>query len=98
MKANDEFGDIRQEIRTLSTLSGGDRKRTLLCQDLILKAGDRKTLKGKRMILLMDQGRVRNLNRFKPREWHEFIGGMIEWKEGGTIEAIDDSKLTVIYL
>lgn len=90
MKASDDFTDIRKQIQAFSTSVEIDRRRTLMSVEIRLQAGQRRLLNAGRKILVMDSGCVKTGKK-------EFGPGVFVL-DGEIILAIEDSRMTVIYL
>lgn len=91
-----EMHDLREKLQNFSgpKIKKGETRSTLMRLDFFLAAGEEKVLRTQRMIILAE-GHVCPI--MSPgiawRGGQPFI-----WETGGTIKAVIDSRVTVIYL
>lgn len=91
-----EMNDIRVKLQNFSgpKIKNGETRSTLMCLDFFLKPGEEKTLRNQRMIILVDGLACPLLH--PGIEWQG--GQPFIWETGGTIKAVIDSRVKVIYL
>ena len=92
-----EMNAIREKLQAFQgpVTEPGEKRRTLMSLTFNLKAGKSRKLRSQELVMIVD-GCVKNPQGYPWSEWDQTTP--LLWETGGTIEAVVDSTVTIIYL